>query len=167
MSFECVEIECIMAYISPCCATVTLPITATETGTVKAFIEFNGTAKQFNVPIVSGQRIVVPTAVFNENYTHMLVLFKLDNVTSTSYHIRTMLTTFTDCESGTASASVNYIVTASGSVITTSLLVGNTLVAIGTENGFKNTGFTVVGNTLTFTDGTTVSVGDTITFFFA
>ncbi len=75
MNCDCSTTTCIELTVLPCATTVALPLTATETGTWTAALEFAGTVQRFPVGVTITQPIVVPNH-FNEAGTHTLRLYK-------------------------------------------------------------------------------------------
>ncbi len=90
MSCNCTHIECFDVKYNSCSEGAKLSIVADETGNWIGNIEFNGMWTEFEFGVVADEKIVIPTAVLNENYNHELKLYDVlgDLVNDTCYYIK-------------------------------------------------------------------------------
>jgi len=95
MSCECANMVCVDVFLSPCAATIQLPVTADETAVWNMAFEFNGSQFVTSVPVYVNQPIVIPNR-FNEQYTHVLRFYRPDNTVflNTCFKLTTMPTVF-------------------------------------------------------------------------
>ena len=75
----CNEYQCMRVFLNPCSEGVQLSINAGYTGDMTAIVSFNGVINQSVFGVVDGEAIVIPSALLNENYTHVLELYNEDN----------------------------------------------------------------------------------------
>jgi hypothetical protein len=70
MACGCVTFECLRIPFDPCNTGFEIPVAATETTNADIEVLFNGSVKTFQVAIIEGDNIILPTSAFNESYTH-------------------------------------------------------------------------------------------------
>lgn len=162
------EIIC-LGEVCACAETVTLPLVANNTGFYSMYAEFNGIKLHKQVSVRVDEQIVVPN-IFNENYTHVISFYYNGQlVNDTSYSLNVIYCIDSDNISPMPpSQEVNSIVLESiaGNTITDERISGQFVTGLIIDDISKNKGFTVSGDTITFTDGTTLSAGQIITIIF-
>lgn len=70
MNCGCVTYQCLRIPFDPCNTGFEIPVEATETGNASIEVLFNGNITTFQVSVVEGENIILPTSGFNESYTH-------------------------------------------------------------------------------------------------
>lgn len=90
MPCECLEYQCVEAYINPCSEGVELDIIAEYSGNMTGKVWFNGAVTSFGVTVEDGERIILPTSLFNENYAHEMRLYR-DGELIECYRVKTYL----------------------------------------------------------------------------
>lgn len=70
MACGCVTFECIRIPFDPCNTGFEIPVVAAETGNIDIEVTFNGNVTVFQVAVIQGDNIILPTSAFNESYTH-------------------------------------------------------------------------------------------------
>lgn len=163
------EIVCLGNYCS-CGDDVTINLTALHTGTYHMTAEFNGTFLSVKVPVVNGEKIVVPN-IFNENYTHV-ISFTINSIPvyDTDFSIKMVVCN----DMGEVSDEDNIIVLTAiaGSTITDPRLIGREVGGLIINDAAKNTGYEKTGategdklasDTIQFNDGLTLAGGEEIT----
>lgn len=160
----CVEnIECLGEYCA--CGDILIPVISPVTGTLQMMAEFNGIKLTRDVPVVMGQGIMVPN-IFNENYTHIVSFYNNGSlINETTYSLKIVY-----CKDHTPYMPTQYtsiiIIGEAGNSITDERISGEIVTGLILNDISKNKGFTVSGATITFTDGTTIEEGETITVIF-
>lgn len=98
MACGCETYSCFDVLLVECASTITLPIVASETGTWKMIQEFAGSTLRTDITVTNGVNLVVPASVFNENYTHVVKFYKVDDTifNNTCYKLNIMPTVFTN-----------------------------------------------------------------------
>lgn len=147
-------------------------ITITElispiTGQIRMEAEFNNSLITRNISVSNGSPISVPN-VFNENYTH-IVSFYVNNelLNDAFYSIKIVNCINTENLEPMPFEKSSIIIEAeAGNTIVNGIIAYNFVTAVMIDDVTKNTGYTVSGNTLTFTDGTILDNGQTVTIFF-
>lgn len=91
MSCECLEYQCVEAYINPCSEGVELDIIAEYSGNMTGKVWFNGAVTSFGVTVEDGERIILPTSLFNENYAHEMRLYDEEGVVIECYRVKTYI----------------------------------------------------------------------------
>lgn len=82
MACDCETVTNVCIFVNPCNDGTGIGITATETGTYTARLEFNGVYRQFGVQATEGEEISILTSLLNESYTHKLTLISPTNETN-------------------------------------------------------------------------------------
>lgn len=173
MACSCTSYTClnIVQQYSNCLSTVTLDLVAGATGTYTWRYEFNGTWKGGNIDVTESAKIVLPY-VFNENYTHIIEIYKGDGtlLNDTCYTLDT-----SRIVGSYATATVetpNYLnvtvtddmLSDNNTTITLNTIDDRSIVFIADGNQLYNfASFTQSGNSFTMTNGAAFYVGQKIT----
>jgi hypothetical protein len=171
MACGCSTYTCIEAWVNPCSEGVELPIEATVTDNITVNVEFNGIWAQASVFATEGEDIILPIALFNENYTHEMRLV-MDDV-ETCYKVRTALRLDSgefiptppvggDVEGITVTIET---VSEDGFTFTSDDITGTVVAIITDQQGLNGAQFTQVGTSVTRTDAGSWYVGQIITIF--
>lgn len=137
------------------------------TGQIRMEVEFNGSTIVKNISAVNGSSIVIPN-VFNENYTHILS-FYINGIlwNDEKYSIRVTPCLNADNSDPMVPIYSSIILESlAGNTIVDNRIEGEIVTGLMISDVSKNKGYTVSGNTITFTDSTTLEAGLTITVFF-
>lgn len=139
--------------MAACAETVTLPLQATETGTWKMVFEFNGQPIRTDIAVSTGQNIVIPANVLNENYTHVVRFYKTDQsiFNDTCYQLNIMATVFTNPPANTSTLPPHINVTwaATGTTHSDARLEDRNVTQIDYNGLSYNEDLSVTGTTLT------------------
>lgn len=90
---ECTEWICVEAFINPCSEGVELDIIPGYSGDMTGKAWFNGTVKSFGIEVTEGERIIIPTEILNENYSHEMRLYDEEGELINCYRVKTYLDT--------------------------------------------------------------------------
>lgn len=170
MACGCETYTCIEVFINPCSAGVELPVNATSDGTITAMVEFNGMWKNTQVEGETGEPIILPVSVFNEDYTHEMRL--TGNGVETCYKVRSMIMIDAPIVDPTPPVSPleGLVITVTevsedGTSFTEAALIGDVVAIITDQQGLTPAQFTQAGTTITRTDRGSFYVGQTLTIF--
>lgn len=176
MACNCTVYDClpVAPVIMQCGSSITTLLLADATETWKVKYEFNGLQKGFTISVVNNTPIVLPNN-FNEFYNHVVEFIRADNTVyeETCFTLNTadlilnvgsvvnepsaplLPMTFTVEE-----------IAADGAQFT--VPSGITVWAIfpGNQGWGRNEDFTQLGNVITITNGSTVSVGQSLLLFY-
>lgn len=152
------------------CKDIDLSIDGLPTGDYTMYALFNGVKLSKTVTSTTAGEITIPN-IFNENYVNFITLVDNNNAVfnDTTYAIRTIPcvgATIPDVPSITNSNIITMLSSA-GSTIVNAMLVGRNVAAIIIDDYSKNIGFTknILDNFITFTDGTILVEGQSLTIF--
>lgn len=88
MSCECTDFICLEVLYNPCSEGAELNIVATETATWSADIYFNGMPTEFSFGVTQDEKIIIPSALLNEYYTHEFRLYNGGGILLDCYHLK-------------------------------------------------------------------------------
>lgn len=91
MACKCETYTCVEARLNPCSEGMQLDYEATETGNWKGVLYFQDTSTEFAFGVTAGDPIVVPTELFNENYTHELRVYNTAGDLEVCLHVKTII----------------------------------------------------------------------------
>lgn len=160
------EIECLGEFCS--CGEINTGIFSPFGGTMKMYFEFNGATITKDIEVAFSNAIVIPN-VFNDNYEHVLRFYYGGQLLNDlAYSIKVVPCISVDNIEPMANeySSINLTVTTAGVSITDERITGEFITAVMINDKSKNKGFNVSADTITFTDTTTLNVGDIVTLIF-
>lgn len=164
----CVEnVICLGEFCACADMFVLTQLVAPFTGSLLMLSEFNGVKLKKIVSVREGDPITIPN-IFNENYTNILSFYNGSQLLNdVSYSVKTIYC-FDSENIFPMPTEDNSIVinTIAGNTITDIRIVGRFITALIINDVSKNTKFSVTGDTITFTDGTILDNGQTVTIFF-
>lgn len=170
MACGCETYTCIEVFINPCSTGVELPVEATADGTITAMVEFNGMWKNTQVEGETGEPIILPVTLFNEDYTHEMRL--TEGVTQTCYKVRSMIMIDAPIVEPIPPVTPieGFVVTVEevsedGTSFTNPALTGEVVAIITDQQGLNQAQFTQAGTTITRIDMGGWSVGQILTIF--
>lgn len=165
----CVEkIICLGTFCA--CETINLPIQTSEP-VLYMKSDFNGTFLTKQITDIAGNTIQLPN-VFNEAYENIVRFYKTDGtlLNGVAYSFKTMPCFNLDGEVNNPDmySSIVFTASAAGAAVNDSRMIGMIVTGVMINDYSKNTGFTkpINSDTITFSDGTVVNNGDTITVIF-
>lgn len=169
MPCDCTTYTCLNTVINltDCPDEIELVFPATETGSWIFSYEFNGRWFGGSIDVVNTENVVLPW-VFNENYIHVIKFFDSegDLLNDTCYKLDTskIVGNYTAPATVTEENIFNVTILADGVTFTSSKINSREVMIVDDGNqAYNNTGFTVVGNTGTMTNGVTFTEGQIIT----
>ena len=177
MACDCNTYDCltVVQQYAECLSTVTLNLTAAETGTWSWQYEFNGRWSGGTVDVTDGQKVVLPW-VFNEQYVHEIKFYDANGglVNDTCYKLDTskISGSYSAPSASSGTSYLTFIVTAAmlsneGATITNSSITSRTIIIVQDENSGYNSGsYTQASNSFTMTNSTTFYEGQTLTLIF-
>lgn len=195
MACDCENFACLQAHYNPCSEGVEIDITADYTGPWTADIEYNGTWSKISFGVVDGEKIVLPTAALNENYTHQARIYDESGnlVNDTCYHIESRalidggiydvlppnvadyLQEQIDDLNDRVTAlellenGIRFTMVSEADSYTNGIMENRDVISVDFNGGAYNTGYNkpFASNTIFFTDFAPVPAGTVITIHFA